>query len=153
MNRIMANRQNLLDLSLNLRTEVLGAIDDADLACTLPGNPSFGEVIADLGRVEAAYTRAFRGLPLRFDQPVPSFESVAALKSWFASLDDKLVAALSALSDDDLGRPVDRGQHSIPTEIVFYTFREALLIFATKASLYLRALGKALPEQVSGWVG
>jgi hypothetical protein len=153
MNRIMSNRANLLDLSLNLRAQVLDAIGDADLAYTLPGNPSLGEVIADFGRVEAAYTAAFRGLPLRFDQPVPSFDTVAALKDWFATLDDDLVAALSALSDEELGRPIDRGQYSVPTEIVFYTFREAVLVFATKASLYLRALGKVLPEQIQGWVG
>ncbi len=152
MNRLIEARHDLLDLSLNLRTEVLDAIDDADLAYRLPGCPSLGELLADIGAVQAAYTRSFRAFVLRFDQTAPALDAVAAYKEWFATLDDDLVAALSALSDADLGRPLDRGR-TLPAEIVFYTFREAILVFAAKANLYLRALGKPLPEQLASWVG
>jgi len=152
MNRLIASRHDLLDLSLNLRTEVLDAVDDADLAYRLPNCPSLSEVLGDIGAVEAAYTASFHTFVLHFDQIAPALDTVAAFKDWFAKLDHDLVATLSALSDEDLGRPLERGR-TMPMEIVFYTFREAILVFATKASLYLRALGKPMPEQIAKWVG
>ena len=48
---------------------------------------------------------------------------------------------LDAISDKELSRPVKRGTYSLPLEITACTYRESLIIFAGKASLYLHSLG------------
>lgn len=154
MNRLIQSQLELLKQTLNLRDEVLHSIGDADLAYRLPGNPSLGEIILELGTAEAAYARSFRDFILRFDvEPPAGLTTTAALRDWFAVLDEDLLDSLSDLDDEDLERPIDRGGWRLPLEANFHVFREAVLIFAAKATLYLRALGKRLPKQLESWIG
>lgn len=154
MNQLIQNQQALLQETLALREQVLASISDADLAFSLPGNPSLGELITEFGTVEAAYTRSFWDFSLRFDLAAPGgLQTVEALRAWFKELDAGLMEALSALGDQDLARPVDRGGWSLPVEANFHVFREGVLIFAAKAVVYLRALGKPLPGQLADWIG
>jgi hypothetical protein len=68
------------------------------------------------------------------------------------------MTALEALSTDDMGRRIERldfeeGYFSpLPTE-QFDVYREALLIFYGKVSVYLRALSKPFPERWRSWIG
>ena len=79
--------------------------------------------------------------------------SVEKLKAWYQTLDAELEAALLALKDKDTQTTiVDRG-FPMPLGAQFHTYREALLIFYGKATCYLRAMDKPLPEQMAGWVG
>lgn len=154
MNQLMQTQQALLQETLALREQVLQSISDADLAFSLPGNPTLGQLIAEFGTVEAAYTRSFRDFSLRFEGGIPQgLQTVEALKNWFKTLDAELMEALNALSDQDLARDVDRGGWSLPVEANFHVFREGVLIFAAKAVVYLRALAKPLPGQLADWIG
>lgn len=153
MNRLMQNQLEILKQTLNLRDEVLQSLANADLAYRLPGNLSLGELVREFGSVEAAYTRSFREFSLRFTEAPAEPGTLEGLREWFAGLDRELVEALSALQDADLERPVDRGGWSLPAEVNFHVFREAVLIFAAKAVVYLRALGKPLPGQLEAWIG
>jgi hypothetical protein len=58
------------------------------------------------------------------------------------------------LSEEDIqGRQVDRGgSFKIKPPIQLNIYQEALLIFYGKASVYLKAMGKTLPEQWKDWI-
>ena len=85
----------------------------------------------------------------------PELESsVERLGAWFQALDRELKATLESLSEDDIqSRVIDRGgAFVIPPMFQLHIYREALLIFYGKASIYLKALGKTQPEQWSSWI-
>jgi hypothetical protein len=155
MNKLIAQKDNLIDLTHNLRSEVLNAIMDADLDTRLGGSTlSLRELILEQGTIQLAYIGCFQNFELRFDHAAPEgVQSLENIKTWFGELDSSLINALGALSDDDLKRGVPRGQYTIPAEIVFYTYRESVMIFAAKASVYLLALNHALPGQIKSWIG
>jgi hypothetical protein len=155
MNKILMQQANLIDLTHNLRTEALNAITDADLNTKLGGQSlSLRELILEQGTIQMAYIECFRSFELRFDHAAPEgVQSLEEINTWFVELDSGLIAALGALSDDELKRGVPRGQYTLPLEVVFYTYRESVMIFAAKASVYLRALNHALPGQIKSWIG
>ena len=155
MNRLIAQQANLLAETHQMRDEVLNALSDADLSFNPGGtNPTLRELILSQGAVQAAYAEAFRTFSLRFNHAAPdSVQTLDDIKAWFMRLDVGLKSALEALTDDDLSKPVDRGGWSLPTEVNFHIYRESLLIFAAKASVYLRALSRELPAQIGAWIG
>jgi hypothetical protein len=155
VNKLIAQKDSLIDSTHNLRTEALNAITDAELNTKLGGQSlSLRELILEQGTIQMAYIECFRSFELRFDHAAPEgVQSLEEIKIWFAELDSNLIAALGALSDDELKRGVPRGNYTLPAEIVFYTYRESVMIFAAKASVYLRALNHALPGQIKSWVG
>jgi hypothetical protein len=84
---------------------------------------------------------------------------VAALKAWYAELDRNLMAAVEDLSEDDIAnRRIIRGDFdedffSPLAKQQLDVYREALLLFYGKASVYLRAINRPLPQQWRDWVG
>jgi len=62
-------------------------------------------------------------------------------------------AAVSALSDEDLTKTVDRGGFMMPVELQLDVYLQALLIFFGKATVYLKAMNKPLPEQIKEYIG
>jgi hypothetical protein len=79
--------------------------------------------------------------------------SVARLKAWFQTLDDELKATVAALSDEDLTKTVDRGGFTMPVELQLDVYLQALLIFFGKATIYLKAMNKPLPQQIQEYIG
>jgi hypothetical protein len=77
----------------------------------------------------------------------------------FAELDREMMAAVAALSDEDIDtRRIVRGDFdeeffSPLPRIQLDIYREALLIFYGKVSVYLRADGRPLPGQWMDWIG
>lgn len=156
MNSLVTRFADLLQMTHALRSQMFDLLTDADLAYTLPHNLSLGALCREMGETQVAYTTAFKTFKQDFtyrhaDQSVET--SLASLKAWFATLDTNLNAALSGLAEEELQKPIDRGGWSMPAEVNFHTYREAVLIFYAKASLYLRALQKPLPEQWQTWIG
>jgi hypothetical protein len=148
---------DILHETQHIRAELMDAVTDADLAYKLPGdNPTLGALCREMGQVEHTYTGSFRTLKHDWTYPAvdPGMEtSVAQLKAWYATLDADLENTLLAYKDRDIqSLVVDRGW-PMPFGGQFHTYREALLIFYGKATCYLRALGKPLPEQMRGWIG
>ncbi len=70
-----------------------------------------------------------------------------------------MLAAIEALTEDDVAnRRITRVDYDIddfsprpPQELDIY--REALLIFYGKVSIYLRTMGRDLPGHWSQWIG
>jgi len=146
-----------------LRNELVGILSDDDLAFR-PGSSTLtlGELCREIGEIEHSYVDALRTFQQDFSwrNPDPQVErSVAALSSWFADLDRRLLAAIEALSEDDVAThrisrhdfDVDDFSPLPPQELDIY--REALLIFYGKVSIYLRAMGRDLPGHWRDWIG
>ncbi|HXV96810.1 MAG TPA: hypothetical protein VEC93_00200, partial [Anaerolineae bacterium] len=80
--------------------------------------------------------------------------STAKLKAWYQTLDEQMKEAISAFSDEDLKKLVDRsGGYSTPVEMQLDVYLQALLIFFGKATIYLKAMNKPLPEAVREYIG
>ncbi|MEP7290597.1 MAG: DinB family protein [Chloroflexota bacterium] len=157
MNTILTAQIDILHQTQAIRTDLMNTLADADLAYKLPGgNPTLGELCRESGQVEQSYIEAFKTFKQSFAYPAvdPQLEtSVDQLKGWYQQLDAELEAVLLALSDEQIqNQSIDRGW---PVQInsQFHIYREALLIFYAKASCTLRAMGKALPPQMSAWIG
>ena len=74
--------------------------------------------------------------------------------AWYQELDSELKSAVNHLTDEDInGRVINRGSDfKIPANIQLEIYKEALLIFYGKSSVYLKALGKDRPEQWNDWI-
>ncbi len=148
---------------LGLRSQLMDLLTDDDLTYRpAPGTFSLGELCREIGDIEHSYVEALRVFRQDFDwrNPDPRIErSVEALTAWYAGLDRDLLAAIEALSEDDIaGRRIQRGDFEVEgftplaaQELDIY--REALLIFYAKVSVYLRAMGRQLPPQWEHWIG
>ncbi len=146
-----------------LRDQLLDIVGDEDLAVSLGGtSATLGALCREIGEIEHSYVESFRTFRQDFDyrHPDAAIEtSVLALRGWYAELDRELMAALETLSEADvMSRRILRGDFeedyfspSVTEQLDVY--REALLIFYGKASVYLRAMGKTLPPQWKLWIG
>jgi hypothetical protein len=110
-----------------------------------------------MGEVEQAYIDSFKTFQQDFEyrnEEEGLENSVARLAAWFAALDEDLQATLEGLSEEEIqNRVIDRGGGFtlLPT-IQLHIYKEALLIFYGKASVYLKAMGKPRPEQWQAWI-
>jgi hypothetical protein len=146
-----------------LRNELMELLADDDLAFRpAVGTFSFGELCREIGDIEHSYVEALRSFRQDFDwhHPDPQMErSVVALTAWYAELDRELRAAIEGLTEDDIARRrilrhdfgVEGFAPLAAQELDIY--REALLIFYSKVSIYLRAMGRDLPRRWAEWIG
>ncbi len=158
MNSLMQNQFPLFELYQSLRGQLLDGLDDSDLAFSLPGNRSLGELCVEIGEVETAYIRSFQQLTMDFSyrQPDTSLAgSTAKLRAWYAGLDGELRQTLEAMSDEDVREKiVDRGDDfRVPLNVQLEIYKEALLIYYGKTDVYLKALGKPRSHQWADWIG
>ncbi len=143
----------------NLRDQLLDVITDDDLAYRLPGNNlTLGELCVEMGQTQQIYTQSFKTFEqdwgYRGTEPNAP-DSVASLWAWYADLDADLIKTVGGLSEDDIAnKQIDRGHgFMLAPEAHLQVYREALLIFYAKASLYLRALEKERTNQWKSWIG
>ena len=146
-----------------LRDQLMELVTDEDLEHRIGGaTASLGALCREIGEIERAYIESFKTFRLEFDyhHPDPQVEShVAALSSWYTALDRELMEALEGLSEADFAhrrivrKDFDVDDFSPLPPIQLDIYREALLIFYGKASVYLRSLGKTLPPQWQEWIG
>lgn len=146
-----------------LRRELTDVLRDEDLAFRpARSGASLGELCREIGDIEHAYIDAFRTFRQDFAwrNPEPDVERrVAALSTWYGDLDRELIAALEALTDDDVAnRRISR--HDVDVEDFaplpsqeLDLYREALLIFYAKVSIYLKIMGRQLPGHWGPWIG
>ena len=158
MNQTMEDRYGTLKAYRELRDQVMEILSDDDLDVRLGGaTETLGALCRELGEVQRSYIESFetfrQDFSVREDDPERT-GSVAALAAWYAELDAGLEAALERLSDDDIAnRLIDRGGFEVPPPFQLDVFREALLIFYGKVTVYLKAMAKPLPEQWQDWIG
>jgi hypothetical protein len=158
-NSIVREQFDILHMTEAMRQQMVDTLTDADLAYRLPGtNPSLGALFREIGEIEQTYINSFKTFKHDFVYQVndPKLErSVEHLKAWYKKLDEELDAVLSALSEEDVQKkPIDRGGGFMALPVMqMHIYREALLIFYGKATVYLRALNKPLSQQIQEWVG
>jgi len=158
MNSIMTNYWHFFALYQALRAQVLSVLTDQDLKYAPGGsNLTLGALCVEIGETEQAYIESFKNFKLRFNygKADPALaQSVAKLEAWYAELDQQLQAAIEALSDEDIqNKTVDRGgDFVLPPQIQLEVYKEALLIFYGKVSVYLKVLAKELPPQFHEWI-
>jgi hypothetical protein len=142
-----------------LRYDLMKTLTDGDLAYKLPGdNPTLGELCREMGEIEHTYIHSFRTLKqdwsYRNSEPGLA-NSVERLQAWYKTLDEELEAVLREFSEEDLHqKQIDRGHGFFPSPYVqFQIYREAILMFYAKASVYLKALQKPVSGQWQAWIG
>jgi uncharacterized damage-inducible protein DinB len=159
VNQIITNYYPMFKLYQSLRGQLMDLIADDDLGFTPGGsNMTLGELCREIGETERAYIESFKTFTQSFDyrNTTPGLaESVDQLKAWYAELDQELAATIEGLSEDDIAnRVIDRGHDfKLPPQANLDVYKEALLLFYGKATVYLRALNKSLPEQWKDWIG
>jgi hypothetical protein len=159
MNRIMSEYFATFQMYQALRDQLMALLSDDDLRFRPGGaNPPLGTLCREIGEVEHAYIESFRSFKQDFSyrNSEPGLaDSVGRLTAWFAELDAALQATIAGLSDDEIAsRLIDRGGgFTLPPQIQLEVYKEALLIFYGKADVYLKAMGKELPEQWRDWIG
>lgn len=156
MNSLITETRDILTGTQGLRAELLSVLTDADLSFTLPGNPTLGELLREDAETERLYADAFKTFKLKFEYGFsdPALAtSIEKLRAYFQAVDADLIAALEALSDEDVqSRTIDRGW-GVPLRMNLDFYVQAVLIFFGKATIYFRAAGKPLPEQWKAWIG
>jgi len=146
-----------------LRDELVGVLSDDDLAFRVGGTTvTLGELCVEIGEIEHSYVEALRTFKQDFgwrNSDTQVVRNVAALAAWFADLDRDLLAAIEALTEHEAAnRRITRDDVDVEgfsplaaQELDIY--REALLIFYAKVSIYLRAMGRDLPGHWGNWIG
>ena len=139
-----------------LRANLLKFITDADLAYSPGGaNPTLGDLCREIGATQAAYIESFKTFKCDFSirGDADSCGTVAELQALYASLDAQLEAALEQITDEDVAtKQIDRGGYEVPIPINLDIFREALLIFYGKVSVYAKAAGLELTQMWVDWI-
>jgi hypothetical protein len=158
MNSLMQTTWPTFELYQAIRGQIMGVLSDGDLSFSPGGtNLPLGELCREIGEVEQAYLASFQTFELDFGyrNTTPGLAlSVAALAAWFAELDQQLKAVIEAFTDEQLeAQAVRRGPSwTLPIRVQLMIYQEALLIFYGKASVYLKALNKPIPEQMRNWI-
>jgi hypothetical protein len=157
MNSLITDTYPTFRMYQVLRGQLLELLSDDDLRFTPGGeNLSLGALCVEIGEVQHAYNQSFMDwrMDLSYRNPEPGLaESVSQLASWYKILDAELEAIISHLSEEDIKtRQIDRGGWSTTPLIQLEVYKEALLIFYGKVSVYLKALGKPRPQQWREWI-
>ena len=141
----------------HLQMDLLAQLSDSDLLYSLPGrNPTLGVLLRDMGEWQRQYIESFKTFRHDFTlhfAPPNAETSVATLQGWFAELAADFMTALGALNNDDLERPVDRGNWFPRLSLQFHLYREMLFIYYGHLNVYVRALDKTISEQWRIWIG
>jgi len=157
MNRYMQEKWPWIEGTHGMRSGLLDSLSDADLVFSPGGqNMTLGALCREMGEIEHSYVQSLKTFKQDFsyhNMEADLESSVARLKEWFQTLDDALKATVSALSDEDLKKTVDRGGFAMPVELQLDVYLQALLIFLGKATIYLKAMNKPLPEQIQEYIG
>ncbi len=157
MNRYMLEKWSWIDGTHAMRSQLLDILSDADLAFSPGGrNMTLGALCREMGEIEHSYAQSLKTFQQDWSYHNGEADlesSIARLKAWFQTLDDELKATVSAFSDEDLKKTVDRGGYMMPVELQLDVYLQALLIFFGKATIYLKAMNKPLPQQIQEYIG
>ncbi|MBE3561962.1 MAG: DinB family protein [Ktedonobacteraceae bacterium] len=157
MNSYMQGKWSWIEGTHRMRTALLDTLNDAELAFSPGGdNMTLGELLRESGDIEYSYNQSLK--TFKQDWSYHNTEaglesSVARLKTWFATLDEEMKAIVSAFSDEELTRVIDRGGFAVPVEIQLDIYLQALLIFFGKATIFFKAMRKPVPQQIQEFIG
>jgi uncharacterized damage-inducible protein DinB len=158
-NSIIKNYYSVFEMYQALRQQLMDSLTDEELDFRVSGqNPSLGALCREIGEIEVAYIQSFKTFRQDFTyrNETPGLEhSVDQLKRWFAELDQELKQTVESLTEEDIqNRPIDRGGgFTLLPQIQLEVYKEALLIFYGKVSVYLKAMDKVPHQQWLDWIG
>jgi hypothetical protein len=117
---------------------------------------TLGALLREMGETEYSYIQSLK--TFKQDWSYRNMEagwesSITRLKTWYQTLDEEMKATVSDLSDEDLTKTVDRGGFSMPVDLQLDVYLQALLIFFGKATIYLKAMNKPLPQPIQEYIG
>jgi len=157
MNRSIQERWPWLEEVRGMRSQLLDILSNADLAFSPGGqNMKLGALLRQMGDLEHAYIQSLKTSlqDWSYHNTEAGLESdITRLKAWFQALDDEMLDTMSAFSNEDLTRRVDRGGFNSTVEREVDHYGEALLIFFGKATIYLKAMNKPVPESIENTIG
>ena len=157
MNRYMQEKWPWIEGTHALRVQLLDILSDTDLAFSPGGqNMTLGALCREMGEIEHSYEQSLKTFQQDWsyhNEEAGLESSVARLKAWFQTLDDELKATVDAFSDEDLQKTIDRGGFAMPVELQLDVYLQALLIFLGKATVYFKAMNKALPQNFQEYIG
>ncbi|MEM9954642.1 MAG: DinB family protein [Chloroflexota bacterium] len=143
----------------SLRYDLMNTLTDADLTYKLPGDhPTLGELCREMGELEHNYVESFKTRQHDWSYRNTSEtmgSSVNELTAWYKTLDAEFETVLSQFSDDELhNSEINRGDDiRVSPHTQFEIYREAIMMFYAKASVYLKALQKPVNQQWQQWIG
>jgi hypothetical protein len=155
MNRAMQEKWPWINAAHSLRAQLLDRINDADLAF-IPGgeNIPLGALLREWGDVEYSYLQSLK----TFQQDWSHHNTEAGMESdlgqieaRYQALDEEMNATLAAFSDEDLSRTIAPRGFTVNLQLDVYL--QALLIFCGKASIYFKAMSRALPSSFQEYIG
>ncbi len=156
MNHFMQEQWSMYEGTHGMRTQLMDTLSDADLAFTPGGqNMTLGALCREIGEIEYSYIQSFKTFTQdwSYRNTEPGLEtSVSQLKAWYDELDNDMKETLAALSDGDFNKMVNRG-FEFPLEVQIQIYLQALLIFFGKATIYVKAMNRPLPQIIQEWIG
>ena len=156
MDRIMNEKWPWIEAAQGMRSQLLDILSDADLAFHPGGqNMTFGALCRQMGETEHSYIQSLTTLKQDWsyrNTEADLVSSVARLKAWFQELDDEMKAATAAFSDERVKKTVDRGGGAVSVEFQLDVYLQAVLIFLGKATIYLKAMNKPLPQSFEDYI-
>jgi uncharacterized damage-inducible protein DinB len=157
MKRSIQEKWPWLEEVRGMRLQLLDILSNADLAFSPGGqNMTLGALLRKIGDLEHSYIQSLKtGVQ---DWPYHNTEAglesdITRLKAWFQALDDEMLDTISTFSNEDLTKRVDRGGFHSTVEREVDHYGEALLIFFGKATIYLKAMNKPVPESIENTIG
>lgn len=158
MNRYMQEKWPWIEGTHGMRSRLLDSLSDADLAFSPGGqNMTLGALCREMGEIEYSYIQSLKTFEqdwLYHNTEAGLVSSVTQLQAWYNTLDEEMKATVSALSDEDLTKTVNRGgDFVIPVDLQLDVYLQALLIFFGKATVFLKAMNKALPQHFQEVIG
>ena len=157
MNSLMQEKWPWIEGTHGMRTQLLSLVSDSDLAFTPGGqNMSLGALCREMGDIEYAYIQSLKTFKQDWSYHNTEADiesSIAQLKNWYQTLDTELQTTISALSDEDATKPIDRNGYPTPISLQLDVYLQALLIFLGKATIYFKAMNKTLPKEIQEWIG
>ena len=157
MNQLMQEKWPWIEGSHGMRIQLLSLMSDSDLTFSPGGqNMPLGALCREMGDTEYAYIQSLKTLKQDWSHhnTEASIESsVTQLKDWYQKLDQELQATVSAFSNEDVTKTVDRGGYPTPIGLQLDVYLQALLIFFGKVTIYLKAMNKTLPKDVQEYIG
>ena len=158
MNRLLQEKWPWIEGTHGMRTQLIDILTDADLAFSPGGqNVTLGALIREMAETEYSYIQSLKTLKQDWSSSNTDADlatSLDRIKARYQALDDEMKATISAFSDEDVAKTVDRGGgFSMPLDLQLDVYLQALLIFFGKATIYLRAMNKSYPVQIQEWIG
>jgi len=158
MNSYMENKWSWVEGSQGMRNGLVSTLTDADLSFSPGGQTmTLGALCREMGDIEHAYLQSVKDFKQDFTyrNTEPGIEtSVAKLVAWYDKMDEDLKATVSAFSDDDIKKIIERaGGFKVPVDMQLEIYLQAILIFFGKITIYLKIMNKPLDKTFQDYIG